>query len=130
MDNSIDKAMALAYDLGIEAGAGAAEWIAMDTFGGRCTSGCKEKAQAIIKMYDDGDPALYDGIQFPNLSGEWADSATPASLLEDIIHQLDLSEESENELNELLDDLCEQWELGASDGLANKLIDLAKSTIE
>jgi len=67
--------------------------------GGRCTSGHKENAERIIKLYDDGDPEFYDMI--PNtLSGEWADELTPKELFCDALN-IDDEEYSE------LENVCE-----------------------
>jgi hypothetical protein len=69
-----------AIELGAEHGKSAAEWFAQDAFGGRHTGDSKEAAKRILQMMDDGDPALYDAANVPDLSGEWADSMTTRKL--------------------------------------------------
>ena len=74
------KLIRAASDLGKEHGRNAAEWFAQDAFGGRHTGDSKEAAKRILQMMDDGDPALYDAANVPDLSGEWADSMTTRKL--------------------------------------------------
>jgi hypothetical protein len=74
------KLIRAASDLGKEHGRNAAEWFAQDAFGGRHTGDSKEAARRILQMLDDGDPALWDAANVPNLSGEWADDMTTRSI--------------------------------------------------
>jgi hypothetical protein len=45
-------------------GASAAEWVAMESWGGRvsCPRQARESAVAFLKAHDEGDPCLYDGM--------------------------------------------------------------------
>jgi len=107
---------------GSEEGANAAEWVAQDTFGGRVTRGAKESAQEVIRQMDEGDPAFWDGVSLPDLSGEYADDPTPRTLAENY----GLDEENDPD-GFILDELCTEWEEGVSDGFGSKLYELAKT---
>lgn len=63
--------MAEARYLGADAALAAASWLSMGT----------EDAQSIL---DDVDPEVMDRYPEPNLSGEWADDPTPASLAREV----------------------------------------------
>jgi hypothetical protein len=90
--------------LGHVAGEAAASW-ATD---GNTT---RETAARIIKGFDEGDPAVLDMFRIPNLSGEWADGPTPASLCEDV----GFDAEAEPERAEYLEgDICDAWEEAVS----------------
>lgn len=77
---TLRELVSTAVELGTEHGRNAAEWFAQDAFGGRHTGVSKEAARRILQMLDDGDPALWDAANVPNLSGEWADSMTTRKL--------------------------------------------------
>ncbi len=89
-----------AMELGLEAGRAAATW-----FGQPDTDWA-----AVRSMLDDGDPELFDGVNLPNLSGEWADGQTPRTLCED----LDLDPDALDEWD--IGTLCSAWEEAVSDG--------------
>jgi hypothetical protein len=66
-----------ARKLGEANGKGAASW----TIDGNVT---ESTVRAIVKMVDDGDPALYDQFREPSFSGEYADDYSERSLCDDI----------------------------------------------
>lgn len=71
--------LAEARALGVEHAKNAASW---------CVDGntSTDHVERIVKMFDDGDPALWDYLPVaPNLSGEYADSPTPQSIAADIL---------------------------------------------
>lgn len=126
----LDKCLVMARNLGKEAGANYAEWVAMDTFGGRCTRDHKEKARAVLESIESGDYQHMD-IALPNLSGEYSDSMTPAKLLEDVMWRTDAERgEHTDEVEEALDDICTEWEQGVGEGYEWQLSLLAKSALE
>lgn len=121
-DDLFDLAEVCAFDLGEKAGRNYANWVEQDLFGGRYTGDQKEAARAVLKDLEEG--YWHDGL--PNLSGEYADGPTPQSVLKEVIYCMDLdSEEQEEELEEVLDDLCEQWEAGVRSGFEMELHRLA-----
>lgn len=124
LDDLLSRAEVCAFDLGEKAGRQHANWIEQDLFGGRYTGNQEEAARAVLKAIEDGDDRLYDGL--PNLSGEWADSPTPRSILEDVFHYMNVTSEYEQtQLEDILDDLCEQWECGVRSGFESELHRLA-----
>lgn len=98
-----------ALELGRTAGRNAATW----AFGNNATTAEYDR---FLRGYEDGDPAVMDAFVPPNLSGEWADSATPRTLQTD----LGLSDSVEDAL--LLDELCATWLMGAEEGYYGELI--------
>lgn len=117
----VDKCLIVARNLGREAGANCAEWVAMDTFGGRCTRDHKEKARAVLESIDSCDYAHMD-VRLPNLSGEYADEMTPAKLLEDVLWYTDAERgEHTDEVEEAMDDICTEWEQGVGEGYEYQL---------
>jgi hypothetical protein len=126
MSNSISKikkARSLAFDLGLEAGKNAAEWSAMDLFGGRQTKPdrARENAKAIINA------EYLEGV--PNLSGEWANSPTPTMITREILEEMKVNPDrlSDDDHSEYLEEISESWEMGASEGYFNELTRLAKN---
>lgn len=74
----MEDCVAKAKELGSEAARNAATW-AVD---GNTSQG---HIQRVLKMFDDGDPAVDDYLPArPDLSGEWADSPTPNSIVEEV----------------------------------------------
>lgn len=77
--NEHEQWEAEAYEMGVSAAKAAATW---------CVDGNTkhEAIVALVKMMDDGDPAVDDYLPArPGLSGEWADDPTPVSLARDIM---------------------------------------------
>ena len=104
-----------AYNLGRDAGIAAASW---------CYDGNSDPAERarVLAMLRDGDPEAFDYLpREPNLSGEWADEATPASVCEAILPDTSTDGETTGEWfdrtvsADLCDALCDAWERGASD---------------
>lgn len=126
----VDKCLIVARNLGKEAGANFAHWVAQDTFGGRCTRDHKAKARAVLESIESCDHSHMD-VRLPNLSGEYADEMTPAKLLEDVLWYTDADRgEHTDEVEEALDDICNEWEQGVGEGYEWQLAQLAKSAIE
>lgn len=127
-DDLFTRAEVCAFELGEKAGRNHSQWCSQDWFGGRYTGNQSDAARAILIALDECDDRLFDGL--PNLSGQWADGPTPKSVLEDILYCLDLEdEEREAELEEMLDDLCENWEAGVHAGFTSELARLAQAAI-
>lgn len=104
-----------AYRLGCEAAVAAASWV----IDGNTSA---EHITRVLAMLDDGDPMAYDYLPArPDLSGEWADAPTPASLYEDIIGESyseaddDAGLASETLVGSVLDKIADAWEAGVSD---------------
>lgn len=68
-------------------------------------------AREIVRMFDDGDPLIYDAMPEP-LSGEWADGPAPGDVLESAGVKVDSlgPEEASELLNEWEDGFREGWE--------------------
>jgi hypothetical protein len=127
----VDKCLLVARNLGKEAGANCAEWSAQDAFGGRCTRDHKANARAVLDAIEEG--SLLDSYDYnlPNLSGEYSDEMTPAQLLKDVMYHTDAERgEHTDEVEEALDDLCNEWEVGVIEGYEWQLAILAKSALE
>ena len=129
--DAADKCLVMARNLGLEAGAGCAEWVAMETFGGRCTRDHKAKARAVLESIESCDHMHMD-VTLPNLSGEYADGMTPIELQNIIKRELDVPEgtKQDEEINDLLEDMCTAWEDGVTEGYEWQLATLAKSALE
>ncbi len=126
----VDKCLIVARNLGKEAGANCAAWVAMDSFGGRCTRNYKENARAILESIESGDSKHME-VHLPNLSGEYADEMTPTKLLEDVMWHTDAERgEHTDEVEAALDDICSEWISGVDEGYEWQLAQLAKSALE
>jgi hypothetical protein len=71
---TLRELVSTARELGEEHGRNAAEWFAQYAFGGRHAGDSKAAALRILQQLEDGDPALWDSANVPDLSGEFADS--------------------------------------------------------
>jgi hypothetical protein len=126
MANAIEKDLHLAEKeaerLGAIAGSNAAEWVAQDSWGGRVTRGEAEAAQDFLCAFEDGGELP----EPPNLSGEWADSETPASLMCKLLGE---DWEEVPEFVEAQDDLCQAWEDSATESFYSSLVKSAQSIL-
>lgn len=95
--SDFETAAYAASDLGAEHGKAAASWF----FDGNTTA---ETYAAVLRGLDEGDPAIMDQLPHSPLSGEYADSMTPAKLL----RELGWNEESVSAAQQ--DDLCLLYE--------------------
>lgn len=123
IQDEIRQAKDKAADLGERAGKNAAEWVAQDTWGGRVTRGEKEAAREFLRSFDDGD----EMPEPPNLSGEWADSETPASLMRAIFGD---DWEETPEFVDAQDEVCGAWEIAAQDAFFSALCHSAQSILD
>lgn len=111
----LEQWIADARQQGREAGRTAASWV----LDGNTSL---DHYHRIVDMIDAGDPALDTYLpQYPNLSGEWADSATPISLYEEITGK-DHEEATEAAglayetlVGSVVDAIAQAWEEGVSD---------------
>jgi hypothetical protein len=126
MANAIERDLHLAEKeasrLGTIAGSNAAEWVAQDSWGGRVTRGEAEAAQDFLCAFEDGGELP----EPPNLSGEWADSETPASLMESLFGE---DWQDTPEYVEAQDDICRAWEDSCADAFYSSLVESAKSLL-
>jgi hypothetical protein len=101
-----------ALRMGREAGIAAGSWAA----DGNTST---DHLRRMIDMLEAGDPEVWDFLpDSPNLSGEWADDPTPASLLREILGDLDdMDPETYSELQDLV---SEAWEAGSSETFAQE----------
>ena len=105
----------LAAELGREAGEDAASWY----FDSKERPNPQAHAERIIIGINDGDPEILDTFNYPNLSGEWADSTTPQSLARYLGLEVDgdpLEHNIQDNL-ETLADCCTAWEDAASEAV-------------
>jgi len=94
-----------AYSLGEDAARTAASW----TVDGN--SDVAERAR-VLEMLRAGDPAADNYLpRMPDLSGEYADGATPASLLGDVVGE-DADGFSDDDMSDVLDAISTAWENG------------------
>jgi hypothetical protein len=93
---------------GKAAGLARASWC----FDGNTTD---ETYRAFLKGFLDGDPAVMDQFNPPNLSGEYADDPTPHTLAEDY-----------GTSAEDLDGVCQAWEDAASEAFWGELERVAR----
>jgi hypothetical protein len=121
----VDEAIAKAEKLGKAHGINAAEWAIQDSWGGRVSSPQdREAAKAFLDGAEAGDPAIMDKFSPPNLSGEWADSMTPAKLIEEVTEgKIMLTEEE-------ADAVCQAYEIEAQNGFWQELETSAVNLLE
>lgn len=124
IERDIIKAGEEASRLGAIAGSNAAEWFAQDSWGGRVTRGEREAAESFIRNFDEGNEYFLPDA--PNLSGEWADSETPASLMESLFGY---DWQDTPEFVEAQDELCQAWEDSATESFYSSLVESAKSLL-
>jgi hypothetical protein len=125
IDELIDKAVAEAEKLGKAHGINAAEWAIQDSWGGRVSSPQDyQAAKAFLDGAEAGDPAIMDRFNPPNLSGEWADSMTPAKLIEEVTEgEISLEPEEESAI-------CQAYETEAANGYWQELETSAANLLE
>jgi hypothetical protein len=116
-DTLFEALKSSANNIGLEHGRNAAKWFIQDAFGGRYTGDSKAAARRVLQMLEDGDPAIWDSANVPNLSGEWADSYTESGLLRDCSHGCKVDSDIVDALEpEEIDDICREYQDGASWG--------------
>jgi len=138
--NEKDRATLLGYcaEYGARRGKGAAEWAAMELWGGRVGSARKaaDTARAFLKGYDDGDPAVYDGMPHYGEGDTWSAEALPLALTWAYIQRFDAARDALRGMIDYSDyaDLCELCEETArqafDDARDGELISSAQSAIE
>lgn len=94
-----------ARQIGEDAGISAAGWF----FDGNTE---REQYVAVLRGLMDGDPEVMDSLPCPDLSGEWADDPTPASVLA----ELGLEEDFDG-----ADEVLSAWEEGAAQGVTQEI---------
>jgi len=124
-DKLVNQAIAKAEKLGKAHGINAAQWAIQDSWGGRVSSPQdREAAKAFLDGAEAGDPAILDSYNPPNLSGEWADSMTPAKLIEEVTEgKIMLTEEE-------ADAICQAYETEAQNGFWQELETSAANLLE
>ena len=123
-DKLVDEAIAEAEKLGKAHGINAAERAIQDSWGGRVSSPQdREAAKAFLDGAEAGDPAILDSYNPPNLSGEWADSMTPAKLIEECVGPFLIPIEIE-------DEICQAYETEAANGFWQELETSAANLLE
>lgn len=85
--------------LGADAAMAAASWVTMS----------ESDAQSIL---EDVDPEVLDRYPMPDLSGEWADDPTPASILRDVGGDDGDFEYWDTPTARLRDEVADAWEAG------------------
>ena len=129
-NNLIEQAIQKAETLGRKHGENAAHWVIQDTWGGRATRGEKEAAEAFLKGYEDGDPAVMDSFDayVPNLANQWAGDLTPAGLLEYSFPDSEWSED--DDCLDAQDDICTAYQDAASTSFYDTLCQSAQSVLQ
>jgi hypothetical protein len=83
----------------------------------------KNAASEFLRAFDDGD----EMPEPPNLSGEWADSETPVSLMCAVFGD---NWEETPEFVDAQDEVCAAWEIAAQDAFYSALCQSAQSILE
>lgn len=99
-----------ARKMGEDHGTNAASWY----FDGNTST---DTYAAVLRGIDEGDPAVLDTFPSSPLSGEWADSPTPATVL----GELEVSEDDDR-----ADDLLTAYEDGFSSASAEEIERMAR----
>lgn len=120
------KLLKAAADLGTKHGRNAAEWYAQDAFGGRCTRNHKENALRVLDAIEDS--SIWEGVNVPNLSGEFADDLTPRTLALRLCEETGTDHDSVPPETE--DEMCEAYECAVVTAFADKLCDMARACVE
>lgn len=123
---AIETATKRAEKLGKEHGENAAEWAAMDLWGGRFTGDSTSAAREFLRMAEDGDPVLWDRYKAPDLSGEYADGMTPGRLMS---HCFD-TEDDFAECADAEDEICLAYEGAATSAFWQRLEESAANILE
>jgi hypothetical protein len=125
-DHEFEKLIEVTRAEGENQGRIQAEWIAMDSFGGRATRGENETARRIIQMIDDGDPEIYNTFpMYPDLSGEWANESSGPQMLDFLLGQADL-ELADDEKGDLFTEILDEYEMAFTTACEDKLYRMAK----
>lgn len=95
----------VAYALGREHGHSAATWEEIDD---------PDTARAILRGIEDGDPAIYDRLPSPDLSGEWAGSMTGPDLFRIACDEStdSLDPDDPDTFDALFMDVCDAYDTG------------------
>jgi hypothetical protein len=123
MTNLHQSVFQAATELGMAAGRTAAEWAAQDIWGSRVWSPSKasSNARAFLQAFDDGEDLCQ--LRAPDLSGEWADSPTPQTLLAQVLPPgvaIDADVE---------DEICRTWTDAAESAFWSALVASAAAAI-
>ncbi len=103
---------AAAYELGADAARAAASWV----LDGNATA---EHYRALLALIEDGDPSADDHLPaMPGLSGEWADSPTPATLADEL------------GLDEVSAEQIDAWETGVFETFQPECARLLRNAID
>lgn len=121
----LEDAIKTATKLGKRHGENSAHWYIQDSWGGRVTRGEKEAASAFLKGLENGDFAITDGFNPPNLSGEYADDMTPQRLMDHCFR----FEDDYAECSDFEDDICLSYEDAASEAFWSALQQSAESVL-
>ena len=136
-----DPVLERSKDAGHRRGAGAGEWIAQDSFGGRTKDrDIVPNAKRFLAMHEEGDPAIYDGLPGSPISGEYAGDLLPKGLICDV---LDLDDDGydamtdfvcaldmEDSFQSLFEQICSSYEDSYSDSLMSRLVDIAQGIVD
>lgn len=117
--DTYEMAIEYARTEGTRAGTAAASWV----FDGNTP---EEAYTAVLRGLDDGDPAVYDTLPYPDLSGEWADSLTGPQLVDDALSAagVTVDDETGNPSRERMDwftDICDAYETAFNDAVEDEV---------
>jgi hypothetical protein len=98
-----------AYELGVQAATDAASWVLDGNTGA-------DHIRRVLAMLDNGDPQADDYLPArPDLSGEWADAPTPASLAHDLPAGYFDDPAADAVGDGTVEAIADAWEAGVSD---------------
>lgn len=114
--------------IGTEQGENAASWWEQDAIGGHVSAQeGKATATSILKGIEDGDPATYDALPGPDLSGEWADGYTTHRLQKDIGMDEETADVATNEA--LWDEVVCAYEEAYLDAVMSEVTRLCRAVL-
>ena len=124
MDTMNGTPVARAAELGTEHGENAASWL----FDGNTDTATYVR---FLLGVDEGDPEVLDALPSADLSGEWADGLTPASLANACgVPDCDWALTVNAPIFGLVEDLCNAYETAFSDAVQSEAERIARTYVE
>ena len=136
--NQIEEAYKEAYQMGKHAGANGAYWTSQHMFN-KFRQNDQEVAKKVLAMIDDCDPAFWNNIELPDLSGQHADGLTAYGLYAELCYKFKLyTHEDTDDFDDdeypiddcLYTNFCTQYEMGVSDGFTDTLVEILKGYLD
>ncbi len=136
LDMTVDRCEKYARELGEERGRNAAAWWDQDAIGGRAQAGTeRQTAMRVLAMLEEGDPAIYDSLPQPDLSGEWAGDMTGPELVQDAMADAGVDLDRHKKIAEHIEtycflDICDHYETAFRDACEREIVAVCKAAAE